>query len=86
MLRGWGAVLANRRFVLFTLAMLGMFALQTQMYLVYPVVAGRITDWGGAVAVLFLSTTVFNLLFKFGSPAGSTTGPAAAPPSPRGWH
>lgn len=63
-LRGWGAVLANRRFVLFTLAMLGMFALQTQMYLVYPVVAGRITDWGGAVAVLFLSTTVFSLLFQ----------------------
>ncbi|RYF46183.1 MAG: MFS transporter, partial [Comamonadaceae bacterium] len=61
-LRGWGAVLANRRFVLFTLAMLGMFALQTQMYLVYPVLAGRITDWGGAVAVLFLSTTVFSLL------------------------
>ncbi|MCQ4121288.1 MFS transporter [Rhodococcus tibetensis] len=61
-LRGWGAVLANRRFVLFTVAMLGMFALQTQMYLVYPVLAGRITDWGGAVAVLFLSTTVFSLL------------------------
>lgn len=63
-LRGWGAVLANRRFVLFTLAMLGMFALQTQMYLVYPVLAGRITDWGGAVAVLFLSTTIFSLLFQ----------------------
>ncbi|GCE37944.1 putative transporter [Rhodococcus wratislaviensis] len=63
-LRGWGAVLANRRFVLFTLAMLGMFALQTQMYLVYPVLAGRITDWGGAVAVLFVSTTVFSLLFQ----------------------
>lgn len=63
-LGGWGAVLANRRFVLFTLAMLGMFALQTQMYLVYPVVAGRITEWGGAVAVLFLSTTVFSLLFQ----------------------
>lgn len=51
-LRGWGAVLAFMRFVLFTLAMLGMFA-AGQMYLVYPVVAGRITDWGGAVAVLF---------------------------------
>ncbi|MGW4577329.1 MFS transporter [Rhodococcus aetherivorans] len=61
-LRGWGAVLADRRFVLFTVTMLGMFALQTQMYLVYPVLAGRITDWSGAVAVLFLSTTVFGLL------------------------
>ncbi|AII10728.1 MFS transporter [Rhodococcus opacus] len=64
LLRGWGAVLADRRFVLFTLAMLGMFALQTQMYLVYPVLAGRITDWAGAVAALFLSTTVFSLLFQ----------------------
>lgn len=56
--------MANRRFVLFTLAMLGMFALQTQMYLVYPVLAGRITDWEGVVAVLFLSTTIFSLLFQ----------------------
>ncbi|WAM19445.1 MFS transporter [Rhodococcus sp. JS3073] len=63
-LRGWGEVLADRRFVLFTLAMLGMFALQTQMYLVYPVLAGRITDWAGAVAALFLSTTVSSLLFQ----------------------
>ena len=63
-LGGWGVVLANRRSVLFTLAMLGMFALQTQMYLVYPVLAGRITDWGGAVAVLFVSTTVLSLLFQ----------------------
>ncbi|BAH48678.1 MFS transporter [Rhodococcus opacus] len=63
-LRGWGVVLADRRFVLFTLAMFGMFVLQTQMYLVYPVLAGRITEWAGAVAVLFLSTTVFSLLFQ----------------------
>lgn len=63
-LGGWGAVLRNRRFVLFTFVMLGMFALQTQMYLVYPVLAGRITQWEGAVAVLFVSTTVFALLFQ----------------------
>ncbi|SEM30814.1 MFS transporter [Rhodococcus maanshanensis] len=63
-LRGWGVVLANRRFVLFTVAMLGMFVLQTQMYLVYPALAGRITGWQGAVAVLFLSTTIFSLLFQ----------------------
>jgi predicted MFS family arabinose efflux permease len=61
-LGGWGEVLSNRRFMLFTFAMLGMFALQTQMYLVYPVFAQRITDWGGAVAVVFLSTTVFSLV------------------------
>ncbi|MEZ5153062.1 MFS transporter [Rhodococcus zopfii] len=63
-LRGWGAVLANRQFVRFTLAMLGMFALQTQMYLIYPVLAQRITAWVGAVAVLLLSTTIFSLLFQ----------------------
>nr|WP_246044812.1 MFS transporter [Rhodococcus oryzae] len=63
-LRGWGVVLADRRFVLFTLAMLGMFALQSQVYLVYPVLARRITPWQGAVAVIFLSTTVFSLLFQ----------------------
>ncbi|AQA21456.1 major Facilitator Superfamily protein [Rhodococcus sp. MTM3W5.2] len=63
-LRGWGSILADRRFVLFTLSMLGMFALQSQMYLVYPVLARRITSWQGAVAVLFLSTTVFSLFFQ----------------------
>ncbi|MFD4369377.1 MFS transporter [Rhodococcus sp. NPDC058521] len=63
-IRGWATVLRNRRFMAFTLAMLGMFALQTQMYLVYPVLAGRVTDWGGAVALLFLSTTVFSLVMQ----------------------
>ncbi|WP_458682623.1 MFS transporter [Prescottella equi] len=78
-LRDWGVVLTNHRFVLFTLAMLGMFVLQTQMYLVYPVLAGRTTDWAGAVAVLFLSTTIFSLLFQvritrwFGSRASRGT-------------
>lgn len=78
-LRDWGAVMTDRRFVLFTLSMLGMFVLQTQMYLVYPVLAGRITDWAGAVAVLFLSTTIFSLLFQvritrwFGSRASRGT-------------
>ncbi|HEX2316846.1 MAG TPA: MFS transporter [Thermomonospora sp.] len=60
----WRACLADRRFVLFTLALSGMFALQNQLYLVLPLAAERATGKPESVAVLFLVATVTTVLFQ----------------------
>ncbi|SDD10954.1 MFS transporter [Actinokineospora iranica] len=56
--------LTNRRFLAFTGALAGMFALQNQLYLVLPVEAERVTGSASSVAALFLVSTVATLVFQ----------------------
>ncbi|MGI8305502.1 MFS transporter [Saccharopolyspora hattusasensis] len=63
-LTDWRGVLTDRRFLAFTGALTGMFALQNQLYLVLPMQAERITGWSGAVAVIFLVSTAATLALQ----------------------
>lgn len=58
----WRECVTNRRFVAFTLALSGMFALQNQLYLVLPLEAERVTGTASTVAALFTMSTVATLL------------------------
>ncbi|MEU6785069.1 hypothetical protein ABZ912_38270 [Nonomuraea angiospora] len=60
----WRRCLADRRFLAFTLALSGMFALQNQLYLVLPPAAEQATGTPSSVALLFLVSTVATLLFQ----------------------
>jgi fucose permease len=60
----WRECLANRRFIAFTLALTGMFALQNQLYLVLPLQAQRATGSAVGVALIFLVSTAATLLFQ----------------------
>ena len=63
-LTDWRGVLADRRFLAFTLALTGMFALQNQLYLLLPMEASRAGGSGSAVAAVFLVSTVASLLLQ----------------------
>ncbi|WP_329082719.1 MULTISPECIES: MFS transporter [unclassified Streptosporangium] len=63
-LADWRECLANRRFVAFTLALSGMFALQNQLYLILPMRAEEVTGSAASVAALFLVSTVATLLLQ----------------------
>ncbi|MBB5157993.1 MFS transporter [Saccharopolyspora phatthalungensis] len=60
----WRGVLTDRRFLAFTGALTGMFALQNQLYLVLPMQAELFTGSSGAVAMIFLVSTVTTLLLQ----------------------
>lgn len=60
----WRQCVANRRFLAFTVALTGMFALQNQLYLVLPMQAEHTTGHPTAVAALFVASTVVTLLFQ----------------------
>ncbi|NUK33150.1 MFS transporter [Streptomyces lunaelactis] len=60
----WREAVANRRFLLFSLAMVGMYGMENQLYLLLPDGARRATGWEGAVGLLFLAGTVTNLLLQ----------------------
>ncbi|MGP4020701.1 MFS transporter [Saccharopolyspora sp. 5N708] len=60
----WRAVLTDRRFLAFTAALTGMFALQNQLYLLLPMQAERLTGTSGAVAAIFLVATVASLAWQ----------------------
>ncbi|MEO3782982.1 MFS transporter [Actinocorallia sp. B10E7] len=60
----WRACLADRRFMAFTLALSGMFALQNQLYLVLPLAAREATGRAESTALLFLVGTVASLLLQ----------------------
>ncbi|WKU05381.1 MFS transporter [Micromonospora sp. HUAS LYJ1] len=60
----WRAGLADRRFLAFSVALAGMFALQTQLYLILPVQAEHVTGQPVAVAVLFVVSTVVTLTLQ----------------------
>ncbi|MFD1829312.1 MFS transporter [Streptomyces desertarenae] len=60
----WREALANRRFLLFALAMTGMFTLETQLYLLLPDGARTATGWAGAAGLVFLTGTVAGLALQ----------------------
>lgn len=60
----WREVLGNRAFLAFSLAMVGMFTLENQLYLLLPDGARRATGWDGAAGLVFLVGTVANLALQ----------------------
>ncbi|MEV4714060.1 MFS transporter [Micromonospora sp. NPDC049374] len=60
----WRTGIADRRFLAFSVALAGMFALQTQLYLILPVQAEHVTGQPVAVAVLFVVSTVVTLTLQ----------------------
>jgi hypothetical protein len=60
----WRTGLSDRRFLAFSVALAGMFALQTQLYLILPVQAEHVTGQPVAVAVLFVVSTVVTLALQ----------------------
>ncbi|MFC5213507.1 MFS transporter [Streptomyces coerulescens] len=60
----WREVLGNRAFLAFSLAMVGMFTLENQLYLLLPDGAREATGWDGAAGIVFLVGTVANLAFQ----------------------
>jgi MFS family permease len=63
-LADWREVLANRAFLAFALAMVGMFTLENQLYLLLPEGARRATGWDGAAGLVFLVGTLANLALQ----------------------
>ncbi|MDQ8702633.1 MFS transporter [Streptomyces sp. LHD-70] len=57
----WREVVGNRRFVAFSLAMVGLFTMENQLYLLLPDGARRATGWDGAAGIVFLVGTLTNL-------------------------
>ncbi|MFD0020270.1 MFS transporter [Streptomyces sp. NPDC058382] len=60
----WREVTGNRGFVAFSVAMVGMFAMENQLYLLLPDGARRATGWDGAAGMVFLVGTVTNLCLQ----------------------
>ncbi|MFB7462964.1 MFS transporter [Streptomyces sp. NPDC056224] len=63
-LADWREAAGNRRFLAFSLATIGMYGLENQLYLLLPRAATDASGWGGSVGLLFLAGTVANLLFQ----------------------
>ncbi|MGW0737198.1 MFS transporter [Streptomyces sp. NPDC002851] len=57
----WREVVANRGFLAFALAMVGLFTMENQLYLLLPDGARRATGWDGAAGIVFLVGTLTNL-------------------------
>ncbi|MFS8197894.1 MFS transporter [Streptomyces sp. CWNU-52B] len=60
----WREVVGNRAFLAFSLAMVGMFTLENQLYLLLPDGARRATGWDGAAGLVFLVGTLANLTLQ----------------------
>lgn len=60
----WRLCLGDRRFLAFTLALSGLYALQNQLYLILPMEAERATGHGGSTAALFLVSTAATLAWQ----------------------
>ncbi|MDX2604502.1 MFS transporter [Streptomyces caniscabiei] len=60
----WREVLGNRAFLAFALAMVGMFTLENQLYLLLPTGAREATGWDGAAGLVFLVGTLANLALQ----------------------
>ncbi|MEV6168562.1 MFS transporter [Streptomyces sp. NPDC051954] len=63
-LADWREVMDNRAFLAFALAMVGMFTLENQLYLLLPEGARQATGWDGAAGLVFLVGTVSNLALQ----------------------
>jgi MFS family permease len=57
----WREVVGNRAFLTFALAMVGMFTLEAQLYLLLPDGARQATGWEGAAGLVFLVGTLTGL-------------------------
>jgi hypothetical protein len=57
----WGATLRDRRFLAFTLALSGLYALQNQLYLVVPNDVVRLTGSSDGVALVFVVSTLLTI-------------------------
>ncbi|MEU2391326.1 MFS transporter [Streptomyces sp. NPDC007369] len=60
----WREVAGNRRFVAFSLAMVGMYGMESQLYLLLPHAARKATGWAGAVGLVFVIGTLASLLLQ----------------------
>ncbi|MFF5159082.1 MFS transporter [Streptomyces sp. NPDC000348] len=63
-LADWREVLGNRAFLAFSLAMAGLFTLESQLYLLLPDGARRATGWDGSAGLVFLVGALANLMFQ----------------------
>ncbi|MFI9168092.1 MFS transporter [Streptomyces lincolnensis] len=63
-LADWREVVGNRDFVAFALAMVGMYTLENQLYLLLPEGARQATGWNGAAGLVFLVGTLANLALQ----------------------
>ncbi|PWI13278.1 MFS transporter [Streptomyces sp. Act143] len=63
-LADWREVLGNRAFLAFALAMVGMFTLENQLYLLLPDGARQATGWDGAAGLVFVVGTLTNLALQ----------------------
>ncbi|WP_042167477.1 MFS transporter [Streptomyces sp. NBRC 110035] len=63
-LADWREVLGNRAFLAFALAMVGMFTLENQLYLLLPDGARQATGWDGAAGLVFLVGTLASLTLQ----------------------
>ncbi|ASU80847.1 MFS transporter [Actinopolyspora erythraea] len=60
-LGSWREVVANRRFVAFTLSLSAYFALYNQLYLTIPLEIQRVSGLAGSIAVVFLVSTLIGV-------------------------
>ncbi|KUO19141.1 MFS transporter [Streptomyces dysideae] len=60
----WREVLGNRPFLAFALAMVGLFTLESQLYLLLPDGARQATGWDGAAGMVFVVGTLANLALQ----------------------
>ncbi|MFD7133579.1 MFS transporter [Streptomyces sp. NPDC059894] len=63
-LTDWREVVGNRTFLAFALAMVGLFTLESQLYLLLPDGVRRATGWDGAAGLVFLVGTLANLALQ----------------------
>ncbi|MEV0081666.1 MFS transporter [Saccharopolyspora sp. NPDC050642] len=63
-LGSWREVFANRRFLLFTLALSAYFGLYNQLYLMLPLEAQRVSGLTEAVAAVFVVSTVVGIALQ----------------------
>lgn len=63
-LADWREVLGNRAFLAFSVAMVALFTMENQLYLLLPEGARRATGWEGAVGLVFLTGTLANLALQ----------------------
>lgn len=60
----WREAVGNRAFLAFALAMVGMFTLENQLYLLLPDGARHATGWDGAAGLVFLTGTIAGITLQ----------------------
>ncbi|WP_308117665.1 MFS transporter [Streptomyces anatolicus] len=63
-LRDWSEVLGNRGFLTFAIAMVGMSAMENQVFLLLPQAAREASGWSRAAGVLPVLGTAVNVIFQ----------------------